>query len=142
MSLSTRTLKRIPIIKESLRKGLNREQIGEKCGVTEKTIDRDMKAWVESGLFEIWLKEEFIDLHNYARDADPITAYKEIARIVGRMVTRKIEAHTLEEIKVEEKHVSIVGTLREYEEAIERAADQNLQAERARKQVDTNHADT
>jgi len=94
MSLSTATLKRIPIIKESIRKGLNREQIGAKCGVTEKTIDRDMKAWVQSGLFEIWLKEEFVDLHNYVRDADPVIAYKEIARIVGRMVTRKIEART------------------------------------------------
>lgn len=99
MSLSTSTLKRLPTIKQSLRKGLNREQIGAKCGVTEKTIDRDMKAWVNSGLFEIWLKEEFLDLHNYARDADPITAYKEIARIVGRMVTRKAEIKTTEEIR-------------------------------------------
>lgn len=102
MSLSTSTLKRLPTIKQSLRKGLNREQIGAKCGVTEKTIDRDMKAWVNSGLFEIWLKEEFLDLHNYARDADPITAYKEIARIVGRMVTRKIEKQVDIHEKIEE----------------------------------------
>ena len=142
MSLSTATLKRLPTIKESLRKGLNRTQIGLKCGVNEKTIDRDMKAWVQSGLFEIWLKEEFVDLHNYVRDDDPITAYKEIARIVGRMVTRKVEAHTIEELKVEEKHVSIVGTLRDYEEALERAASRDFQANRARKQVDTHNADT
>ena len=94
MSLSHKTRIRLPTIQQGLRKGLNRNQIGAQCGVTEKTIDRDMKTWVESGLFEIWLKEEFVDLHNYTRDADPITAYKEIARIVGRMVTRKIEAKT------------------------------------------------
>lgn len=51
-----------------------------------------MQSWVESGLFEIWLKEEFVDLHNYARDQDPIEAYRQIAKIVGKMVTRKIEA--------------------------------------------------
>lgn len=99
MSLSTAMLKRLPLIKQGLREGLNREQIGAHCRVTEKTIDRDMKAWVQSGLFEIWLKEEFLDLHNYARTADPITAYKEIARIIGKMVTRKVEAHTVEEIR-------------------------------------------
>lgn len=99
MSLSRWTLKRLPIIKASLRKGLNRDQIGAACGVTEKTIDRDMRAWVDSGLFETWLKEEFLDLHNYARDADPIEAYKQVAKIVGRMVTRKVEAKHVEELR-------------------------------------------
>ena len=91
MSLSTQTLKRLPKIKEGLRKGLNREQIGQSCGVTEKTIDRDVNAWVESGLFETWLRLEFVDLHNYVRDANPIEAYKQIAKIVAKMVTRKAE---------------------------------------------------
>jgi len=91
MSLSTATLKRLPTIKTGLRKGLNREQIGAKCDVTEKTIDRDMKAWVESGLFEVWLKEEFVDLHGYVRDNDPIEAYRQVAKIVAKMVTRKAE---------------------------------------------------
>ena len=84
-------MKRLSKIKEGLRGGLNREQIGEKCGVTEKTIDRDMNAWVESGLFEIWLKTEFVDLHNYTRDANPLEAYRQIAKIVAKMVTRKAE---------------------------------------------------
>jgi len=91
MSLSRMTLQRLPAIKEGLREGLNRDQIGERCGVSEKTIDRDMKSWVESGLFEVWLKEEFVELHNYARTKNPIEAYKQIAKIVGRMVTHKAE---------------------------------------------------
>ncbi len=119
MSLSRQTLKRLPTIKESIRKGLNRTQIGAKCGVTEKTIDRDMTKWIDSGLFEIWIKEEFLDLHHYARDNDPMEAYREIARMVGKMLTRKIEAHTVEELKVEEKHVAIVANLAQYDRAIE-----------------------
>jgi len=105
MSLSTATQIRLPTIKQGLRKGLNREQIGAKCGVTEKTIDRDMNAWVESGLFEVWLKEEFVDLHGYARDNDPIEAYRQIAKIVAKMVTRKAEMkaeiHEKKEISID-----------------------------------------
>ncbi len=99
MSLSRWTLHRLPKIKVGLRKGLNRDQIADLCGVTEKTIDRDMRGWVDSGLFEVWLKEEFVDLHHYARDSNPLEAYKEIARLVGKMITRKIEAKTVEEIR-------------------------------------------
>lgn len=100
MSLSTRTLKRLPTIKECLRKGLNRDQIGARCGVTEKTIDRDMNAWVDSGLFEIWIKQEFVDLHHYARDNNPMDAYKEVARLVGKMITRKAEIRSRGEIDI------------------------------------------
>ena len=91
MSLSTQTKIRLPTIKQGLREGFNYEQIGSKCGVTEKTIDRDMGDWVESGQFEIWLKTEFVELHNYTRKANPIEAYKQLSKIVGRMVTQKSE---------------------------------------------------
>jgi len=91
MYLSKRTQIRLPTIKDGLRKGLNYDSISESCGVTSQTIDRDMKAWVQSGEFEVWLKTEFAELHGYAREANPMEAYKEIAKIVGRMVTRKVE---------------------------------------------------
>lgn len=90
--LPKKTALRLPKIKQGLREGLNYQQIAENCGVkSSQTIDRDMKAWVESGLFEVWLKTEFVELHEHARIANPLEAYKEIAKIVGRMVTRKTE---------------------------------------------------
>jgi len=136
MSLSTATLSRLPTIKTGLRKGLNREQIGAKCDVTEKTIDRDMKAWVESGLFEIWIKEEFVDLHGYARDNDPIEAYKQMAKIVAKMVTHKIESKTT--VKEERKiSVDINATLREYEAIIRKVVDDTVPSNRTRKPLDT-----
>jgi len=99
------TLKRLSTIKTSLRKGLNREQIGIKCGVTEKTIDRDMKAWVQSGLFDIWLREEFLDLHNYVRDQDPIEAYRQIAKLVGKGLIHRVEKQVdIQEIKLTWEH--------------------------------------
>jgi hypothetical protein len=94
MYLPTQTRIRLPKIKDGLRNGLNYTKIGASCGVTSQTIDRDMKAWVESGDFEVWLKTEFAELHGYARTANPMEAYKEISKLVGKMVTRKIEAKT------------------------------------------------
>ena len=90
--LPKKTALRLPKIKEGLREGLNYQQIAESCGVkSSQTIDRDMKAWVESGLFEVWLKTEFVELHEYVRVANPVEAYRNISRIIGRMVTRKID---------------------------------------------------
>lgn len=90
--LPTKTAIRLPKIKQGLREGLNYQQIAESCGLkSSQTIDRDMKAWVESGLFEVWLKTEFVELHEYMRTANPTEAYKNICKIIARMVTRKEE---------------------------------------------------
>lgn len=99
MSLSRQTLKRLPQIKQGFRKGDSYEQIAQSCTVHHRTIERDVQSWVESGLFEVWIKEEFVDLHNYARNANPMEAYKQIAKIVGRMVTRKIEKDVNVEVR-------------------------------------------
>ena len=134
MSLSTQTLKRLPKIKAGLFTGLNYTQIGTNCGVTEKTIDRDIKTWIESGQFETWIKEEWVRLHNLILHDNPTEAYRQISKIIARMVTRKAELKTTEEIKVEEKHVTIVA---DYTRAVEEAVNADIGALRARKQVDT-----
>jgi hypothetical protein len=102
--LPRKTVLRLPKIKQGLRDGLNYDQIAESCNLkSAQTIDRDMKAWVQSGLFEIWLKTEFVELHEHVRVANPVEAYKNISKIIGKMVTRKVESeHTerIEEIKL------------------------------------------
>jgi DNA-binding transcriptional regulator LsrR (DeoR family) len=46
-----------------LKQGLTLGQIAEKCGVSEKTIDRDMAEWKDNGGFDKWLLSEFLRLH-------------------------------------------------------------------------------
>ena len=94
MSLSRQTLKRLPIIKAGLLKGLNYTQIGQQCGVTEKTIDRDIKAWVQSGDFERWLREEWLRLHAIIINQNPEEAYKQLSKLLGKTLVRRIEAKT------------------------------------------------
>ena len=94
MSLSTPTISRLPKIQTGLREGLTQEQIADRCGVSRRTIIRDMQDWVESGLFETWLKLEFVELYEYERTANPTIAFNALARLMGKMVTHRAEIKT------------------------------------------------
>jgi len=142
MSLSTQTLKRLPKIKHGLIKGLNRVQIGDKCGVTEKTIDRDMQSWVQSGLFEIWIKEEFVRLHPKALKKDLMEVYKEICKLVGKTIIRKAEIK--KEIKTE-RRTDIHILMERYEGIVKRAASRNmanLKRDDTEQQIHSSHTNT
>jgi len=104
--LTTQTRIRLPKIQEGLRDGLSHEQIAANCGVTRRTIERDLDSWYESGEFETWLKAEFVELYEYVRTANPTIAFKELARLMGKMVTRKAEIKT-EDTITEHKEVRI-----------------------------------
>jgi len=97
MSLSTSTLERLPKIQKGLITGLNREEIGKQCNVTEKTIDRDITRWVDSGLFEVWLKEEWMRHHIKVSKKHPIEAYRQLTKLLGQTLTHRMELK--EEIK-------------------------------------------
>lgn len=94
MSLNTQTLKRLPKIKDGLLRGDNYETIGKSCGVTEKTIDRDVKAWLDSGDFEKWIHTEWVALHGKIVEENPALAYKETSRLVAKMRVQRVESKT------------------------------------------------
>lgn len=127
--LPRKTVMRLPKIKQGLQDGLNYDQIATNCGVkSTQTIDRDMKAWVQSGLFEIWIKTEFVELHEYTRSANPLEAYKEVSKLVGKMITRKVESEHKEEIIHTEKHVEELNvTLRNYEDTVKKVLSRYIQ---------------
>ena len=106
MSLSTPTISRLPKIQAGLRQGLTQEQIADHCGVSRRTIIRDMQEWVQSGLFETWLKLEFVELYEYERTANPTIAFNALSRLMGKMVTRKAEIKT--ETKEEITHKTVI----------------------------------
>lgn len=105
MSLSVHTLKRLRTIKKGLLDGLSRDQIGDMCKVTEKTIDRDMMSWFESGLFETWIKEEWLRHHLIVSKKDPIETYKQLTKLLGHTLTRKMKLE--EKIDITE-HIEVV----------------------------------
>ena len=68
-----------------------KEQIAKECGVKRQTIERDKREWRQSGDFEDWIKEEWLRLHLLIQQKDPVIAYREITRLLGKTLTQKVE---------------------------------------------------
>jgi len=47
-------------------------------------------AWFESGLFEIWIKEEWLRHHLIVSKKDPVETYKQLTKLLGQTLTRKM----------------------------------------------------
>lgn len=101
MSLSRQTRIRLPRIKKGLIDGLTLGQIADICRVTEKTIDRDKQAWIKSGEFENWLREEWIRYHLIVGKKDPVEVYRQLTKLVGRQIAQRIAVEAKEEVKFE-----------------------------------------
>ncbi len=67
------------------------EKIGEECGVSEKTIWRDVQEWVQSGGFDEWLRSEFFDLHRQMRSEKAALAYTKICDLLSKTFVQKQE---------------------------------------------------
>ena len=113
MALCTPTRERLPTIKQGLLTGLSYDQIADKLGVGHRTIDRDIKRWLESGDFELWIKEEWIRLHNIIIHDNPEEAYRNITKLVAKMLTQKLE----KKVEITEKKIDV--DIRDYTIAVE-----------------------
>jgi len=89
--LTYQTKKRLPTIIKGLLEDKTHEQIAAIIGVTRATVERDLRAWRETGGFEEWVDEEFFRLHSKVRTEDEKLAYKTIARFKERILARKQE---------------------------------------------------
>jgi len=139
MSLSTQTLQRLPKIKQDLLSGQTITQIAEHCGVQDKTIDRDLAKFRNSGEFEEWLKEEWMRIHYIIIHENPTEAYRNLTKLVSNMLTRRIEALTITKEVTENRDITIIA---DYTTAVEAAINRDLEALRTRKQMDTTEPQT
>lgn len=69
------------------------DEIAVECGVTEKTVDRDIKKLKESGDWFEWIESELLRLHK-SRDIDDNTKYKEMSKLYAKGITTKAEITT------------------------------------------------
>ena len=134
MSLPHQTLQRLPIIKKDLLLGKNIDQIAEHCGVKNKTIDRDLAKFRNSGEFEEWLKEEWMRIHHIIIHEDPTEAYRNLTKLVSTMLTRRIEKRLEVTEQVDIRDITIIA---DYTAAVNSAVNRDLKALRAEQQVDT-----
>jgi len=137
------TKARLPAIMEGLRQGKTNEEMAAELGVSKFVVAHDRLLWHRSEGYESWVFEEFHRLHAVVADTHPVTAYKEIRHLLGRLIGHKIKAEIKAQgrIKVDvEAGESIENILREYEDAIdkvvEEAVDRAFSKDGPRKQVD------
>lgn len=105
MTLPTQTMKRLPQIKSGLLQGLTTEQIADICKVTEKTIDRDLAIFRQSGQFDLWLREEWMRLHCIIMQKDPTEAYRQLTKLLGKTLVARFEQKVdVREIKLSWEH--------------------------------------
>ena len=122
MTLSKQTLIRLPKIKQGLIKGLTIEQISGKCGVYEKTIDRDIHAWVESGLFTTWIREEWVRLHSQIIHDDPVEAYRQVSKLVAKSIVQRAEIKSEHKEEITKKYSLDINRFNEDERNLIRKA--------------------
>lgn len=90
--LSKATTIRLPKIKDGLTRGLTRDEIGVLCHVTEKTIRRDIKAWLRYGDFKEWIQETWLDLYGEARKDNIDNVFREVTKILIKAMPQIIES--------------------------------------------------
>ena len=81
---------RLEIIRKNI--GKTYDKLAELCKCSTSTIYLDMKKWREGGGLEEFLHDEFIELHGIVKKEDPVATYKVVAQLLGRHITKKIDA--------------------------------------------------
>jgi len=79
-------------IQELLPLGKSYEEIAAVCGVTCRTINRDIREWKKQGGFEDWLLDEFFRLHGEVAEGDWQTRYKVVSRLLEKTLKQRVEA--------------------------------------------------
>ncbi len=80
------------MLKQLILASKTRLEIARACGVTERTLRRDFRAWFEEGGFDEWCLAEFIELHRQVKAEDPLAAYHEICLLMAKTIKMHIEA--------------------------------------------------
>ena len=83
---------RLEILKRELLLGSTHTEIAEMCGVSRKTIERDIRKWELTGGFEDWIRREFKDLFVGISETDEPLAFREMSKLAARTMTTRTES--------------------------------------------------
>ena len=92
---------RIGKIKHYLLDGRNLTEIAGLCGVSRRTIYRDIEAWVDTGDFEAWLAQEWLHIHQCVKQKDLKEVYRQLSGMMKRRMKQKVEADVKETIIIQ-----------------------------------------
>jgi hypothetical protein len=87
----------------------NYDQLASLCHCTKRTIIRTVGKMRSEGKYEEALWTEFSQLYPKIKADYPDKAFDRLCYLLGRTMVRKLEAHTVEEIK--QTHVFVSAKL-------------------------------
>lgn len=108
-------LQRRQIIREHILR-TNYEGLAKLCGVTKRTILRDVADWRQEGGFEDCLVDEFFRFYPKAKVEFSEKAFDRLCYLIGKTMTRRMELK--EEYKEEVTHKLDISVLSENEKSI------------------------
>ena len=79
----------------------NYEGLAKLCGVSKRTIIRDIKQWRREGGFEELLINEFLDIYPKLKNRFPKTTFDRLCYLLSKTIVQKAE------IKEEYKEIKI-----------------------------------
>ena len=83
---------RIEILKRELQLGSTHKEIAIICGVSRKTIERDIRAWELTGGWDDWIRREFTGLFDGISETDEPLAFREMSKLAARTMTQRTES--------------------------------------------------
>lgn len=99
--LSKKQLVRLNKIKQYLLEGRSYTEIAGLCGITRMTLYRDIRAWIKTGDFDEWLREEWLKIHqDVMKKKDMKEVYRQLSGMIKRRIAEKIEAEVKETVTV------------------------------------------
>jgi len=116
ITLSNADRKHLPKIKSLLLQGKSQVEISVALGLRRETVNRKIRRWMQTEDFEQWLKEVWLDLYREVRHDNPVEAFRQISKILGRVLDKKTSlAEQIREIEIrwekdEEKKVQTANS--------------------------------
>ena len=68
-------------------------EIAKECGVTERTINRDIKTWRQEGGFEELLYDEFMKSYPDQKESSPEKTFDRLCFLLGKTFTQRKEVY-------------------------------------------------
>lgn len=96
--------KRIRIIKKMLQEDATQQEIADKIGCHRNTIVKDFRRWRQTEDYLDWLHEQQLRLYGVIKEKDPITAFKEVNKLIAKSMVVKVEQKTEIEGEIKLKH--------------------------------------
>ena len=92
VTLSRADQRHLPKIKAMLLEGASQLDISRALNLRRETVNRKIHRWMKTEDFETWLKHVWIDLYSTIRGEDPKEAFRQVTKLIAKMMVAKTHA--------------------------------------------------